>query len=462
MASETGQWSDLRFDGRLARFALLCLGIWLNAADALVTSTIMPSVARAIGGYAFFAWPVIAYLLGSIVAGASAGRLTGIAGLRAALFWAAVLYAAGCAVGALAPSMAVFVAGRLLQGVGAGWIVGLVYGAVSNGFPKALWSRVLAAVSGVWGVATLLGPLIGGVFAQSGSWRLLFWLFAAQSLAFAAAVLALVPQAREQGDGSSLPLARPALLAASVVLIGIAGLVPHVLSATGMIAGGCALLLLFLHRDARAAVHLLPPQLADPASVSGTGYRMMFLESAASVGFGIYGTALLQRIYALSPLAAGYAIGAEAMGWTLCALFVAGRPEREHGLYIRGGAGCVVAALLLLGVAIPSGNLAFVIVCGFLLGGGFGLFWSFAAQRIFASLPEAERTLGASAVPAVQIVGNALGAATSGTLANLLGMAAGMDLMTAHRIGAWLFFAMVPLALGGWFFAQRLATQRSD
>ncbi len=73
----------------------------------------MPSVAAEIGGYALFAWPVTAYLLGSIVAGASAGRLTQIAGLRAALSGAALLYAAGCAVGALAPSMAVFVVGPL-------------------------------------------------------------------------------------------------------------------------------------------------------------------------------------------------------------------------------------------------------------------------------------------------------------------------------------------------------------
>jgi len=164
--SDAGRWRDLARDGRLPRFALLCLGIWLNAADSLVTSTIMPSVAADIGGYEFFAWPVAAYLLGAIVAGASAGRLTEIVGLRAALFGAALVYAGGCVAGALAPGMAAFLAGRLLQGAGAGWIVGLVYGAVNAGFPKALWTRVLAAVSGVWGVATLLGPLLGGLFAE--------------------------------------------------------------------------------------------------------------------------------------------------------------------------------------------------------------------------------------------------------------------------------------------------------
>jgi MFS family permease len=57
------------------RFALLCLGIWLNAADTLVTATIMPSVAKEIGGYQYFGWSVAAYLTGSIVAGACSGKL---------------------------------------------------------------------------------------------------------------------------------------------------------------------------------------------------------------------------------------------------------------------------------------------------------------------------------------------------------------------------------------------------
>jgi MFS family permease len=75
----------LTIDKALApRFALLCLGIWLNAADTLVTATIMPSVAREIGGYQYFGWSVAAYLTGSIVAGACSGKLSAALGLRTA------------------------------------------------------------------------------------------------------------------------------------------------------------------------------------------------------------------------------------------------------------------------------------------------------------------------------------------------------------------------------------------
>ena len=104
------------------RFALLCLGIWLNAADTLVTVTIMPSVAKEIGGWQYFGWSIAAFLLGSILAGACAGKLSIRFGLRRATALAGVVYAIGCAMGAAAPDFLVFVAGRLVQGLGAGAI----------------------------------------------------------------------------------------------------------------------------------------------------------------------------------------------------------------------------------------------------------------------------------------------------------------------------------------------------
>ena len=77
-------WADLLAEGRLPRFALICLGVWLNAADSLVTATIMPSVGAELGGYAYFSWATAGFLVGAILAGASAGRLSEIFGLRGA------------------------------------------------------------------------------------------------------------------------------------------------------------------------------------------------------------------------------------------------------------------------------------------------------------------------------------------------------------------------------------------
>ena len=101
---------------------------------------------------------------------------------------AALLYAVGCAISALAPDMSAMLLGRLLQGWGGGWMVALSHVGITQLFPPARWPQLLAVISAVWGVSALLGPLIGGAFATAGLWRGGFWAFAAQALALAAAM----------------------------------------------------------------------------------------------------------------------------------------------------------------------------------------------------------------------------------------------------------------------------------
>src|SRR6478609_4270262 len=153
-------WADLLADGRLPRFALICLGVWLNAADNLVTATIMPSVGAQLGGYAYFSWATAGYLVGAILAGASSGRISERFGLRGAT--------------ALAPNVAIFLAGRLIQGLGSGWISGFAMVAIAFLFPERHLARVFASVTFVWGIATVLGPLFGGIVVETGDWRAVF------------------------------------------------------------------------------------------------------------------------------------------------------------------------------------------------------------------------------------------------------------------------------------------------
>ncbi len=201
---ETG-WADLLAEGRFPRFALICLAIWLNAADSLVTATVMPSVGVEIGGYAYFGWATAGFLMGAIMAGASAGRVAEIIGLRLATTVAGFVLAVGCALSAAAPNIGMFLAGRLVQGIGSGWISGFAMVAITLFFPERHLARVFASISGVWGIATVLGPLVGGLFAQAGSWRSVFWLFALQALVYSAAAPLLLQRAAPSRPGRRGP-----------------------------------------------------------------------------------------------------------------------------------------------------------------------------------------------------------------------------------------------------------------
>ena len=94
---------------------------------------------------------------------------------RGTYLLALALFALGTLACATASSMAALLAGRSLQGLGGGMLVALSYAMIRHLFPAALWPRAIALVSGMWGVAALTGPFVGGVFAELGTWRVAFW-----------------------------------------------------------------------------------------------------------------------------------------------------------------------------------------------------------------------------------------------------------------------------------------------
>jgi predicted MFS family arabinose efflux permease len=449
-------WRDLLAEGRLPRFALICLGVWLNAADALVTATIMPSVGAELGGYAYFSWATAGFLVGAILAGASAGRLSELFGLRWATAWAGVLTAAGCALSAAAPDMAGFLVGRVIQGLGTGWVSGFSMVAIALLFPERHLARVFAAISGVWGVATLLGPLVGGLYAVAHAWRDVFWLFAAQAGAFSLAALWLLKGAARARGGPGVPWRQLAVLALGVALIAVANVVGGAALSLGLVGAGLAVLVLVVGLDARARVRLLPRGSHDLASVLGAGYACMFLLTAASMAFAIYGPPILQTLRGYSPLWAGYVIGVESLAWTAAALLVTDASRWWDAVWVRAGALCVVASVLVLPWALADRPIAWTLLGASLLGAGFGLSWSFMSRRVMTALSDEDRAIGTSAIIAVRQTGAAAGAALAGVAANLVGVSAGLTAETARAASVAVFLAAIPLALAGTWAAFRL------
>ncbi len=497
-APPPARWRDLAAPGLAPRAALVMLGVWLNAADGLVTATIMPSVARDLGGTAYFGWALAAFLLGSILAGASAGRLSQRLGLRTAMALAVIPYAAGCVASAAAPTIGAFLIGRALQGVGAGWIAGLCFVAVDALFAKALWAQILGALAVVWGVAALLGPLVGGLFAAGGWWRGAFWAFAAQGVVFAAATLFLLPRAQAPAEAARPPERFPqkwkrvlrsqsaqvfesepvhldrvdrtrsgqalawrtlAVLAVAVGAIALADIAAGTALPAALTVLGLGLLAAAGAVNARPGEGLLPRDAARLNTVAGTGYATILALEVAAAVYAVYEAAILQILWRFTPLAAGYAVAAMALGWTAASVLVSGQPERRQGALIRAGAGTIVA-----GLALTAATIAWrpgpAIAGGAIVGVGFGLAWPFLTARVLAALPAEDRAAGAGGIPTCQLIGAAVGAAAAGAMANLLGLAHAFTPAHAAVAAPWLFAAFVPVAALGALAALRLTRKR--
>lgn len=443
-----------------AAATVLCVGVWLHAADSLLAATVMPTAIRDIGGLGYIYWTVALYELGSIVIGAATGLLAIRFGLRLGMVLAALLYGVGCVASALAPDMAVMLVGRLLQGLGGGGMVALSHVGVTQLFPAKSWPRMLAFISAVWGVSALVGPLIGGLFATAGIWRGAFWAFGLQALVVALVVpLILKRRPRDARVPEILPWRRLAVLSGGIVAILAAGVQREPLVAALCLAAGAFLLWATLRLEARATVRLFPSRPLNPRSPWGPGYLMVLFLCFATISFGTYGAYFMEELYGTTPLMAGFVLALESVAWTITAVAFAGAGPKTEPWLIRGGAAAIAAGLVGLAVVMPEGPVEALLPWAFLQGAGFGACWSFLIRRLVESVPAGDRERASSSVPTLQRLGYALGAAGAGIVVNLTGLTAAAPRAVVETASFWVFAAFIPAAAAGVWAAWKVGSR---
>jgi MFS family permease len=455
-ADHKASWRTLRQSGAMGRFALMCLGVWLHAADSLVTATLVPTIVGDIGGIAYVAWTIALYQIGAIVAGAATGPLCQRLGVKRTLTIAALVYALGCTVAALAPEMAMLLVARLIQGMGGGMLLSLSYIAIQQSFPAHLWSRLFGIEAAIWGAGSLLGPLIGGVFGGLDLWRGAFWLFAAQAGVLWLLATTLYPaQPIGARSGGAWPLKAIVLLSAATLLIAEASVTSHMATSILTCMAGLALLFQTLKSDARSRSRLFPAGTTKFGHPVGAGLAMVFALCLSTTGFWAYGPLLLKTMFGIEPVVSGYILAGESFAWSFATLLVSSARLSADRKLIR--LGCVLAALGAAGLAVvvPVGSLAGMVVCALLQGLGFGFFWPSLMQRIVRFSNEGDRTLAAAAPGNVSRIGYAVGAAASGIAANMSGLAEGVSMEAARMAGFWVFAAFVPVLMIGVIAAWR-------
>ncbi|RJT30957.1 MFS transporter [Mesorhizobium waimense] len=467
MSSETSNrvdWRALWASGDLARFCFINLGILLYATNETLVATVMPAMVGELDGVQLVGWSLAIYELGAIVAGAAAGRMVSYVPLRTNMVVAALLYAAGALVSAIAPSMPQFLAGRLIEGLGGGALVSLAFVSVERLFPRNIWPQLFGIMSAIWGIAAFSGPMIGAIMTELLSWRWAVGIFTLGGIAVALASFIVLdtPEATrpQAASGTAPPFPYVALgcLGASVVLIAMAGVDIALLRSSLLLGFGLVGLMLFIYLDAlRPRSRLFPSRLFSWRSPVGSGMTMVAAFSVATISFGVYGPLLLTSLHDIPILTTGYIIAAESISWSILSILVANAPqERERPIIVIG------ALMIACGVAgfaytIPAGSIPLILFCALLQGGGFGIAWPFMTRIVVASAPPAEQTIAAAAVPTMQRIGYAVGAALAGIIANASGFSEGLDRETAASVAKWLFLAFVPLGILGCLAALKLA-----
>jgi len=460
-------WRALWASGDLVRFCFVSLGILLHATSETMLATIIPALVRDLSGIQLVGWSFAIYQLGSIIAGAAAGRMVSYISLRANMAGAAFIYGIGALACAMAPDMPWFIAGRLIQGFGGGALIALAYVSVERLFHRNIWPQLFAIMSVVWGVCSFGGPLLGAIVSGMVGWRGTFGVFGAGGFAMAAISYMVLsgPAAtsvrRSEAGVPPFPFISLACLGLAVMLIASAGIEADPWRSAGLLGAGLGGLVLFFVVDAaRPRSRLFPSKPFSWRSPVGVGLTMIATFCVATISFSIYAPLLLSSMHDISILATGYIIASESIAWSVLAILTAtARPQHEKLLIILGAL-MISGGVVGFGFAIPSGSVPLILFCALLQGGGFGIAWPFVSRMIVSSAAPADSTVASSAVPAMQRLGYAVGAATAGIIANSFGFAEGFNRDTAAAVAPWLFFAFSPLCVVGCVAAFTLTGNR--
>src|SRR5262245_48906440 len=154
----------------------LMLTMFLAALDQTIVATALPTIGRQFNDVGNLSWVITAYLLAGTAVAPVFGTLSDIYGRRAMIIVSLSLFTAGSVLCAVAPNMATLIVARGLQGLGGGGIMPVVQTVISDVVSPRERGRYQAYFSGVWMLAGLLGPVLGGVFAEHLHWSMIFWI----------------------------------------------------------------------------------------------------------------------------------------------------------------------------------------------------------------------------------------------------------------------------------------------
>jgi len=452
-AQPANGWKELFSGSNGLKILALTGGVGLHAVNVFISGTLLPSVVADIGGLDLFAWNTTLFIVASILAAAFAATRPFSIGARGCYGLASAAFALGSLLCALAPSMPVMLVGRFVQGFGAGLLVALSYAMIRIVFPERLWPRAIGLISAVWGVATLLGPAIGGIFAQYGAWRLSFWVLVPLALLLGWLTVSVLPSGKHEEAQAKVPLPQIVLIVIAIFLISIGSTLvsDNWPLASGMLVAAIMSIFVLVMFELRSEARLLPSGSFSGTTLSAIYAAMVLMQVGMSSD--IFIPLFLQVLHGQTPLAAGYLSALISAGWTAGSMLSSGWQEKGARRAILAGPIMMTLAMLALWLILGTDNregnwsiLAAALPALFVMGFAIGLGWPHLLSGVMRHAPAGEEDRACASISMVQLLATAFGAALAGMAVNLAGLTHPGGVDGAIGAARWLFllFAFAP------------------
>lgn len=404
------------------------LSTGLVAIDATILAAAVPAVVDDLGGLTQFPWLFSVYLLATAVSVPIYGKVSDLIGRKKVMLIGVGLFVLGSLLCGAAWSMGSLIAFRAIQGLGAGAVQPVGMTIIGDIYSLAERATVQGYVASVWAASSLIGPTLGGIFADYLSWR---WIFLVNLPLGAVAAWMLWRRFDEQRSPRDPDAPRPKVdvLGSALLTVGTVALLVALLEggvvwewtspvSIALLVGSVALLVAFVLVERRAAEPVLPLWVFRHRVV-GTAMAASLVVGVLLLGLTSYVPLFAQGVLGTGAIVAGFALAAMTIGWPVAAT-TSGRIYLRFGFRFTMVLGSLVAlagAALLLTVD-ASSSVLHLALPNFVMGLGFGWVASPSIVAAQASVGWERRGVATGATLFARSIGSAVGVAAFGALAN--------------------------------------------
>jgi EmrB/QacA subfamily drug resistance transporter len=405
-------------------FAAIVLAMLPAVLDQTILATALPTIAHDLGRLTDVSWVIAAYVATAAATTPLWGKLGDRLGRKLMLQVSLAMFLAASAVCGVAQDMTWLIVSRAVQGAAAGGLMSLAMAAVGDLVSTRERGRYQGYIAIAFALATVVGPLIGGVLVEHASWRWVFYVnLPVGAVALAGLYFKLPAPEPAHHPAKHLDLAGAGLLAGSTIALMLACIWGGERYAWGsatiiaLLAGGAALAVALVARERRVADPIVPLNLLHmrPVAVSSAA---LFLTTAALFSITVFVPLYLQTSTHATPTQAGLLLVPMMLGITV-STNLAGLAMSRTGRYKRYpilGLGLVTVALVLLAVLVPHPSRTAVAIGLVLFGLGFGMVGQVLIAAVQNSVPRQDLGVAMATTSFFRGLGGAVGAAVLGAI----------------------------------------------